>query len=435
MLRQIVILAFFFWMSLSVSAQARPFVIVSVDNENPYEGNALVYSLKLFAQDIINGDSIVIEPDFVGFGRSSVIFEPIAYTEVFEGVNYNVIEQNYLLYPLRPGELTIDPLQIDIPATPFDPAWTLYSDSVTINVQELPEPAPAEFLNAVGQFDIQGNATPTEVHSGEAVSVSLTISGAGNVEQVLAPEIDLPSGWRILEQSSDFQQDSLRFGTKSFQWLIVVSGDGSATVPAIEFSYFNPQNGQYESRSTAPVNLEILPATVEAEVVFTQTAIITEDDNLPELLEGQLIAIAPEPPAWFWYLWIIPPLITLIVWLVSRPGRENQRTKKPRKTSGSRALRELSSTLEKTESLEPKEAYTSIAVAVYLYLGRKTGETVNSNTFQEAISEFAETERQRLISCIEEANSGQYAPVNTNDVKQLIQQVLSVCQAIEGSKK
>ena len=417
-------------------AQSRPFAEGAVDNSNPYLGEPVVYTLRIFSRDEINANSTISEPNFFGFGRSSIILAPASYTEPIDGVAYNVIEQSYVIYPLRAGDLTIEPFQVDVPETPFSSADIALIDAVTINVQSYPEPVPENFGNAIGQFDILAEASPTNLNSGDALTVSLSVLGTGNLEQMLAPGLELPETWRVLESNSEFQQDNLRFGNRIFRWTVIVEGDGLVDFPVIEFSYFNPQNGQYESRSTAPIALTIAPSTQQTDVTIVPTPIIVETIFVPELLDVRSQLLPSSLPDWFWILWLFPPLFTFFVWLMGRPKSENrQKQAKPRKKSGSRAFKDLKKTLEQAKSLEPKVAYLHIAEAIYAYLGSKTGEIVSDDNVSEVMIDYPENYRKAMLSCVEEANSGQYAPIGEADVSHLVERVLRVCKAIETVKK
>ncbi|MEO1286705.1 MAG: BatD family protein, partial [Chloroflexota bacterium] len=250
------------WIVSATIAQTRPFVVGSVDKSSPYVGEPILYSLKLYYQGEI-GERFVSEPSFVGFGRSRVVFEALAYSETFEGVNYSVLEQRYLLYPLRAGTLTIEPFQIDIAETPFDPAWTVFTDDLSITVLPYPEPIPDDFTNGIGQFTVSADASPKNVQTGDALTWTITISGTGNLEQLLAPTLVLPESWRLFDAEVTYEQDNLRFGRTIFSWRVIVGDYSVSSLPAVSFSYFNPQTEQYESRISAPIPLNIMVVTAQ----------------------------------------------------------------------------------------------------------------------------------------------------------------------------
>lgn len=433
-MRRVLCLIIFLWMVIPVSAQTLSFAEGEVDVSNPYVGQPIIYTLRIYTtenptQTDDDEDNIVIEPGFFGFGRSSVEIETSSNVEVIDSVTYYVTVQHYVIYALRAGDLTIDPFRIEIPNN-----QAFETDAITVSVQDFPESAPENFVNAVGQFDIIAEANPTQLSSGDALTLSVTISGTGNFEQMLAPGINLPEGWRLFDGRTAYQQDSLRFGTKTFTWSVLVQGDGSATFPAIEFSYFNPQTEQYESRSTVAINLIITPTTPQADVTVERTQVVLTAVPVLELMTiGRSSSIPPNPPVWLWLVWIFPPLVTVAIWLFARPKRERRQriVRKPRKQSGNKALKVLRSSLLEAQSLAPKEAYQQIATAIYAYLGTKTGEVVSTGNAKEAMTGFPANYRDVLLSSLEEARAGQYAPVTQNDVRALSQRVLKVCVAIE----
>ena len=423
--------------AIQVDAQTLPFAEREIDIENPYIGQPIIYTLRIYTTEIHDdSSSTIIEPSFLGFGRSSILLEPSSYTEVIDSISYYVIEQHYVIYPLRAGDLIIDPFRIEIPETPFSSAQTILSDTLTINVQAYPEPIPNNFINAVGQFDISASAEPRTLNSGDALTLWLVITGTGNLEQILAPELDLPDNWGIFDAETTYEQDNLRYGSKTFEWTIIVEGDGATTLPAVEFSYFNPQSGEYNTRTSNTISLNISPSTSQPEVTVERTLIVLTDIPIPSLLPIRAdTPLAPVPPLWFWIMWIIPPFLTFFIWLFARPKRTRQESRiiisKPQKKSGGRALKELRQRLLKAQQLTPAEAYQAITDAIYTYLSTKTGTVITEDDAPLVIKKFPANFRDELLSCLEEASAGQYAPISVKDVQVLSQRVLRVCVAIE----
>ncbi|GAB5489957.1 MAG: hypothetical protein Phog2KO_01720 [Phototrophicaceae bacterium] len=435
MRRLLALLIFIFFSTHVANAQTLPFAEREIDIENPYIGQPIIYILRIYVNEIPD-DSVVIEPSFLGFGRSTILLDPSIYTEVIDTITYNVIEQRYVIYPLRAGELIIDPFRIEIPETTSSPAQTILTDTIAVNVQAYPEPIPDNFINAVGQFDISASAEPRTLNSGDALTLSLVISGTGNLEQILAPELDLPDNWDIFDAETTHEQDNLRFGSKTFEWTIIVEGDGTTTLPAIEFSYFNPQSGEYNTRTSNAINLNISPSTSQPEVTVERTLIVLTEIPIPSLLPiREDSPLAPEPPLWFWIMWIIPPFLTFFIWLFARPKRTRQESRiiasKPQKKSGGRALKELRQRLLKAQQLAPADAYQAITDAIYAYLSTKTGTVITEDDAPLVVKKFPANFRDELLSCLEEASAGQYAPISVKDVQVLSQRVLRVCVAIE----
>lgn len=420
-----------FSLTLIVSAQGAAFVEGEVDNSRPYIGQAIVYTLRIYTVGETS-NSRVIEPSFSGFGRASLILDTSTSTEVIGTTLYQVVEQPYILYPLLSGIVTIEPFTIDLPETPFQNGMTIFTEPITFDVQSLPDNAPLGYKNAVGQFEIEANVSTSELASGDALILTAILSGTGNFEQLIAPDIRLPDGWGIFDGKIIIEQANLRFGRKIFEWTVIPIGEGISEIPSIEFVFFNPQARQYETRRTVPMVLTLL-----ANDTSTSSAIPTRGastENISIELKPIISGLAAHPPLWFWGLWFISPLITFIFWLSvkvqSRPQGKKRRVQK-----GSRAIREFRQALKQAQQNKPKAAYQSIETAIYAYLGAKFGQNINFDNAANTINELPIALQKRILSCIEEAHEGQYAPVGKSDVVTLLKQTLQVFMAVDGKMR
>ena len=143
-MRRVLLLLTIIFSCINIHAQTLPFAEGEIDVIDPYVGQPIVYTLRIYTTDIIE-NSTIVEPSFFGFGRSSIVIEPNTYTETIDSIGYNVIEQSYVIYPLRAGELIIDPFRIEIPQTPFSASQTILNDAITVNVQAYPETNARKF--------------------------------------------------------------------------------------------------------------------------------------------------------------------------------------------------------------------------------------------------------------------------------------------------
>lgn len=424
--------------TLSVSAQVLPFVSVAIDRETPYVGEKLRYTLRVYTTETL-GHSRITEPSFYGFGRSRLVNAARNYTDTLDNITYQVVEQDYILYPLRAGEWTIDPFRIDLEATPFSEAQTLLSDAITLQVSALPEPQPASFINAIGQFDMHATVTPTQLTSGDAIQLQVTITGTGNIEQVRAPLIDLPQGWRLLQGNSRYQQDTEQFGTREFEWSIIAYGDGTVTMPEIVFSYFDPQADAYETVTTASVDLRIQAADAYSDDTSSvaRTPIVLTPLPIPALMQANRTQLPRRPPFWFWLLWLIAPLLALGVGgrrVLRSWGRESGRMA-TRQSTQRQALKHLYQQLKIARQENPKRAYERLLDALLTYLGAKAGDPVTIATYPKALEHYSQRLQVECKRCLEDAQEGQYAPITADDVEQLAQRVARVCVALEKASR
>lgn len=406
--------------SFAVSAQSgESFAVANLSNTRLYVGEPVIYSLRIHLVGE-SADSRVVEASLVGFGRSSLQLEATVSSEVLGTTAYTIVEQNYLLFPLRIGTLTIDPFQVQIPETPFSSAQTISSESLSLTVLPLPPNAPESFRNAIGQYEVDASVSTNTLRSGDALTLALTVSGSGNIEQILAPQLPLPETWRVFDESSQVEFDSPLFGRKTFTWTIFPIGEGSVEIPSIVFSYFNTQSESYEIRRTTPIPLTLSAGEELAPPIIPERSAIVA---APIELMSPQSGLMPYPPQWFWYLWLIPPAFAFLTLAFSRPRRET-RAKQAKAPNASRALQNFRNVIKAAQNTEAKDAYAQVETALATYLAAKN---LDINRLSPAL-------KTELNLCLEEAKTGRYAPISPADVQELLRRSLALVNALEKER-
>ncbi|MEK7743172.1 MAG: BatD family protein, partial [Elusimicrobiota bacterium] len=142
-------------------------------------------------------------------------------------------------------------------------AKELKTKPITVNAAALPEGKPPSFSGAVGRYRISAETDKRKVKAGDALNLSVTIEGTGNLKAIAQPSLpDLSASFRLYDtvSSLNLQKDETGVrGSKSFKTVLVPKVSGPLRVPAIPFSYFDPQKKAYISLETAPLDLEVEP--------------------------------------------------------------------------------------------------------------------------------------------------------------------------------
>jgi hypothetical protein len=138
---------------------------------------------------------------------------------------------------------------------------TARSDTIAINVMPLPtQNRPQNFNGAVGNFQIQASAAPTNVSVGDPITLSIQIQGRGSLDSLKLPDF----GWKDFSfyqpNASVTNSDRLGLqGTKYFDQVVVPQRAGIAAIPPNTFSFFDP-----EARAYKTVTRAAIPITVKA---------------------------------------------------------------------------------------------------------------------------------------------------------------------------
>ena len=160
--------------------------------------------------------------------------------------------------------------------------------SEALNVESLPLPEqnkPANFSGAVGQFDMVASAGPTTVTVGDPITVRVQISGRGALDAVTLPTQDAWQNFKTYPPTTKLETtDPFGFqGTKTFEQIISPLNNDVHELPALTFSFFNPEDGQYHvlTHATVPLTVKAAGATPLPQMAATKPEEKPAQDILP----------------------------------------------------------------------------------------------------------------------------------------------------------
>jgi len=309
------------------------FVEAGVDDPNPYLGQQLIYFRKYYvARDAVRDTFFVNRasspPAFDGFWHQELSDEG-RYEVQAAGKRYTVYEERTVLFPTLVGPVTIDPSVTRVSTSPLRPPEELVSQPVRVQVRPLPANAPDGFAGAVGDYRIEATVDSGRLLGGDPATLSVTISGLGNIDALPAPVLPDTDDWRSFSQdssaSSQVFQGVLR-GSKTFTFLLLPNTDGALQFPPVEYVYFDPIRETYVTMVSDPIRIEVEPGSID--IVAVQEALREADaDPNREAAGEETVATQDEPrglkpvtgplstqgkgfasPAWYWALFAIPLL-------------------------------------------------------------------------------------------------------------------------------
>ena len=305
------------------------FVEAGVDNPEPYVGQQIIYTFKFYqATDVaLNffGRPDYRPPSFTNFWGQKVLSQPY-YSTALNGRHYLVTEVHTGLFPANPGSLTISPARLIIPGDLFNADIVRETEPITLNVRSLPEGAPPNFGGAVGQFQIQSSLSAATGKVNEPLTLDVDLEGNGNVEIITEPSFPELPGWRIFNSQSSTKvevKDEVIYGKRRFERLIVPGQPGDYTIPAIDFSYYDPQADKYRTIQTDPIPVTIQPGETES----PPPLVVGPDKQPVKVVSGDIRHIKPVPMALessgglllnqplYWFFWVLPALIVAGVWI------------------------------------------------------------------------------------------------------------------------
>ncbi|HEV7357318.1 MAG TPA: BatD family protein [Steroidobacteraceae bacterium] len=144
-----------------------------------------------------------------------------------------------------------------------------------LKVLELPAAGrPADFHGAIGTFNIVSDIAPAKADVGDPMTLRLRITGSGSFDRVDSAMLDRVDQWKTYPPKSSFNtSDPIGFsGMKTFEQPVIASKAGAQTLPALSFSYFDPNTRRYETARSVPLNVTISPSLADSTLTAPQVA-------------------------------------------------------------------------------------------------------------------------------------------------------------------
>lgn len=262
------------------------FVTASLDRPRAYVNQQVTLTVRFLNAVQLLGDLRYDAPETTGFLTEELPPVRNGMTQI-EGRPYQFSEIKLALFPIEPGRLTIGPAVIHCQIARlggggggqdfFDRFFamtapqpvTLNSSPLTLQVDPLPAGKPADFTGIVGRLAARASADRVEVKAGDAVTLTVVVSGTGNLKSLPEPKLpDVPSLRFFATESAasvDKAKDKIG-GSKTFRTVVVPRASGAARLPSFSFSYFDPERKAYARSETAPIELRVSPGAPGAPV-------------------------------------------------------------------------------------------------------------------------------------------------------------------------
>lgn len=382
------------------------FIRAIVNKRKVFLGEQVTVVYKLYTRlNIAAQMSINKLPQYQGFwteeleGSNNITFS----TEMIDGKQFRVgTLKKAALFPTQTGKLEITPFELTVPIQlrrnrnrnnffddffndPFDASQTVEynatSNKVTINVLPLPAAGkPESFNGAVGDFTLKASIDKTTAKTNESMTLKVSISGKGNLELLKLPKLDIPTGFEKYEPktSENINRKNIISGKKTAEYLMIPRVVGKREIPAIEFSYFNPEKKKYITLRSKLFALNITQGEKLIETEFASKEDILKLGNDIRFIKTSDYDIYKKEESilfttFFWTSGIVPVLLVLV--LVGWKRKNDKLAGNLALLHYQKARKVAKSRLKKAKKLMQEnnynEFFTEISLALFGYLEDK----------------------------------------------------------------
>jgi uncharacterized membrane protein len=459
------------------------FIKVNTDKKNPYQGEQVIVTYKLYYRLNLSNPEFIKEPSFGGFWVQDLLKDPYSYnqyTEAYNGQQYHVAEiRKYALFPQKSGKLTIEPVDAMVQAEvknqntqrsrdPFDsffndPFFNRYqkielnltTKPQTINVKPLPsQNKPADFVGAVGDFTMDARIDKTELKTNDALTLTISLSGNGNVDLIKIPEIIFPPDFEVYDPQITKNINRTKngiSGTKSFEYIIIPRSPGKFTINPIKFSFFSHTSEKYKTLQSKAFEIKVekgegqyanvtYSGNNQKDIKFIGSDIRHIKTNLPDFKIAGSIFFGSKL---FLILLLIPFVLFILfvtIWKKELQKRSNVallRNRKATKVAHKRLKKAHNYQKENKES----EFYIEISQALWGYLSDKFSIPL-SNLSMDTVKVSLENENVKtetintFIEVLNNCEFARFAPGDaTSNMDSLYNQAVNAISLMESELK
>jgi len=417
-----------------------PFIVeAEVDNPNPYLGQQVIYTFRLYRATILPGQPDYKAPAFTDFWSQTILSQPYYTTEI-SGMNYSVIEVRTAIFPATLGPITIAPSTLTIPGV-LNADQTLETNPVQVRVRSLPTGAPVTFKGAVGQYKMRATVEPRHGKVNEPLILALEIEGFGNISILREPTLPKLPNWRIFNSKPTTKievQEAGVYGTRRFERLIFPSQAGQYIIPTIEFSYYDPQAEAYRTINSDPIPLTIDPGEAN------DMAPVVLESAVPEILGLKAVPtnLARETTSltsqvlygscWLWSLLLIG---AAWLWQKRRPRFQTPIAKPMPRQAYKSAQKIL-----QTASLDPQQSATLIQRALLTYFAERFDQPLTGLTLAKlltflSLKNLPTALTTRVQTLFSEIEVYRFAPGSNKNPTALINQTQELLNDLEQALK
>lgn len=464
------------------SEQGNIFVRTLVSKTKVYEQEAVLLSYKVYVAgvDLKQFTNNTTLPDFTSFLQQKIDLQDVQLElENYNGRNYQTATiYSTLLYPQKSGDITIEPATFEavllVPnqarsRSIFDDFFNSYTTATrslrapgtTIHVTPLPTGKPVSYAGGVGKFTMDAKLSATDVKANEAITLTLTIRGAGNMKLLKTPSVDWPEGFEQYDPkvTNNFKTSTGGMsGTRTIEYLAIPRAPGDYILPPVQFGYFDTEKGQYQVLTTPEYTLHIARGAGDQSATGVQQSTVSyiNKEDIRELgSDIRYISAANFAPSsekevlrigfGSWQMWLLygcPLTLALLLFVIFRKRiRENADLTRVRKRQANSVARKRLKQAKKLmgEAQHKEQFFEEIERASLQYLSDRLSiptADLNKDTITATLRSKAIDESliERTNNVLSDAAFARYAPAMGITPEQLYKQTESLINDLEDCK-
>lgn len=309
---------------------------------------------------------------------------------------------------------------------------------ITLHVDPLPSPRPANFSGAVGKFSISSKMLNPTVKTNDVATYRITLSGLGNLKLITAPTINFPKDFDTYDAKTNDNtkvSTSGLHGELTFDYTFVPRNVGDYTIPSVSFIYFDTATNSYQTLHTQPIHLHVAKGERSNADVDKQLALLKSD--IRPLHEIEIGSIFAWGKAGFWVLVALWIIAAFAVWCFTNAWNASRADVIGRKqrNAGKQTMKRLRAAQAILSGKATGDFHAAVINALHGFIADtfNIGQAdLSTERIQAELSErgIDVSLTGRLLKLIETCQYAQYAPGSSQDKQATFDEAVSVINSL-----
>ncbi|NTU58551.1 MAG: protein BatD [Chlorobiaceae bacterium] len=250
------------------------FIEASLDNNKPWVGQEIQLTYTLFFRDIAPRIEDRTKPEHTGLWVQEI--SPENYINSTPAtVNGTMLRKAVVkqlrLVALQSGRLSVANYRLGcyLPKnrqfsldSRNDIETILTAPAAVIDARPLPKPAPEGFSGAVGSLSVSVSPENSRIHEGEPLTISITVSGKGNLNALPPVAVNLPEGLRKDASGNPSLPKEMAGGQEQYVTIPVTlmpETTGTFRFTPVRLTIFDPWKSRYETIESKEISVTVIP--------------------------------------------------------------------------------------------------------------------------------------------------------------------------------
>jgi tetratricopeptide (TPR) repeat protein len=458
------------------NADADIFMRLSLSRSSVVVGEPVTATLKIYHRANLVGFENARFPSFKGFwsqeteAPTNIEFQR---EQVGETVYNSAVMRRWVIIPQKSGDQTIDAAEIvclvnqqrrSTGNSIFDDFFgnnyltlrqRVSTAPVTLHVSALPGGAPASFSGGVGEYTVSAQLSKGTINTHDAASLTITVSGKGNVALLEAPKVKFPPDFEVYDIKTSVNTDkSGTSGSKTFEIPFIPRSPGEFNIGPVEYGYYDVKQRRYHTALTDTLRLNVLRSAQAGSssqasgstLVVDRKGVRTLGDDI-RFIRTKTSLGAPAGfftgQAWYWILAALMVLAAAGTWLGCR--KMAARRQDVAGTRKRKATREALKRLAQAREFLQKNLYTAFYEELHRSLLGFVGDKLSMDMAEQNKENISAALMSRgvpeetaagFVGLLDACEFARYSPDAGHDAMQThYEQAVSLITSIDSSMK